>query len=206
MQMAAARLDLQHEQDKRDDPLEQDALEPPAPNRTSPFALLGRALSSLACFVKWLLALLGMLHIYWNSPAHTGDGYLSDAGSHFGWVMSPPDGFVMGDGLTTTSYQFRLALGCFLFAMIFNLLAISTLLVRYSTNVLRRRLVANPGGAVLALTLSAVHPEFMGWMADRQHDVCNIGKLGLVSAIGDVPLLGVFAYVFEDVRQSGPSP
>ena len=42
--------------------------------------------------------------------------------------------------------------------MIFNLLAISTLLVRYSTNVLRRRLVANPGGAVLALTLSAVHP------------------------------------------------
>ena len=87
--------------------------------------------------------------------------------------------------------------------MIFNLLAISTLLVRYSTNVLRRRLVANPGGAVLALTLSAVHPEFMGWMADRQHDVFNIGKLGLVSAIGDVPLLGVFAYVFEDVRQSG---
>ncbi len=52
--------------------------------------------------------------------------------------------------------------------MIFNLLAISTLLVRYSTDVLRRRLVANPGGAVLALTLSAVHPEFMGWMADRQ--------------------------------------
>ena len=51
-----------------------------------------------------------MLHIYWNSPAHTGDGYLSDAGSRFGWVMSPPDGFVMGDGLTTTSYQFRLAL------------------------------------------------------------------------------------------------
>ena len=33
----------------------------------------------------------GMLHIYWNSPAHTGDGYLSDAGSRFGWVMSPPD-------------------------------------------------------------------------------------------------------------------
>ena len=54
--------------------------------------------------------------------------------------------------------------------MIFNLLATSILLVRRSTctDVLRRRLVANPGGAVLALTLSAVHPEFMGWMADRQ--------------------------------------
>jgi hypothetical protein len=193
MQMAAARMDPQH--DKGIDPLEQDALEPPAPGRGSPLALLGRVLSSLACFLKWLLALLGMLHVYWNSPAYTGDGYLSDGGSSFGWVMKPPDGFVMGDGLTTTSYQFRLALvspnpspnphpnpnsnphphphptpnqGCFLFSMIFNLLAISTLLVRYSTDDLRRRLVANPGGAVLALTLSAVHPEFMGWMADRQ--------------------------------------
>ena len=38
----------------------------------------------------------------------------------------------------------------------------------------------------------------------RQNDVFNIGKLGLVSAIGDLPLLGVFAYVFEDVRKSGP--
>ena len=108
MQMAAARMDPQH--DKDIDPLQQDALEPPAPNRASPLALLGRVLSSLACFLKWLLALLGMLHVYWNSPAYTGDGYLSDGGSSFGWVMKPPDGFVMGDGLTTTSYQFRLAL------------------------------------------------------------------------------------------------
>ena len=37
-----------------------------------------------------------------------------------------------------------------------------------------------------------------------QYDIFNIGKLGLVSAIGDLPLLGVFAYVFEDVRKSGP--
>ena len=39
---------------------------------------------------------------------------------------------------------------------------------------------------------------------DLQYDIFNIGKLGLVSAIGDLPLLGVFAYVFEDVRKSGP--
>ena len=109
MQMAAVRMD--HPQHDKDiDPLQQDALEPPAPNRASPLALLGRVLSSLACFLKWLLALLGMLHVYWNSPAYTGDGYLSAGGSSFGWVMKPPDGFVMGDGLTTTSYQFRLAL------------------------------------------------------------------------------------------------
>ena len=57
MQMAAARMDPQHDTDI--DPLQQDALEPPAPNRASPLALLGRVLSSLACFLKWLLALLG---------------------------------------------------------------------------------------------------------------------------------------------------
>ena len=57
MQMVAARMDPQKNLDF--DPLQQDALEPPAPNRASPLALLGRVLSSLACFLKWLLALLG---------------------------------------------------------------------------------------------------------------------------------------------------
>ena len=66
---------------------------------------------------------------------------------------------------------------------------------------LRRRLRENPGGAVASLTLSAMHPELMGWMCDRRDDVFNIAKLGGFSAFCDTAMLSVIVATFENLRR-----
>jgi len=43
----------------------------------------------------------------------------------------------------------------------FNLLAVSVHFVRYSTETLGHELRRRPGAAVLALTMAAIHPDFV---------------------------------------------
>ena len=122
---------------------------------------MSQAASTFACVFRWLFGLLGMLQIYFNSAAYTGDrdAYAGNLDSVQGWSIDPPASFGMPEvdapfnHIVTLSWQYRLALAWFMISMIANLFGISWFLVRHSTDTLKRRLREYPGGAVVALTL-----------------------------------------------------
>jgi len=208
MQLVAGRMAADSD-DLAKDPGLQDSVEPPAKDRHTSFSRISQAASTAVCVFRWLFGLLGMLQIYFNSAAYTGDrdAYAANLESVQGWSIDPPASFGMPavdapfNHIVTLSWQYRLALAWFMISMIANLFGISWFLVRHSTDTLKRRLREYPGGAVVALTLSAMHPELLGWFCDRRDDVFNISKLGLWAAFFDIPLLSCMVATYENLRK-----
>ena len=200
-----ARLVLQMvttAEDEDEPPLEpqlRDRIEPPAPGRTTPQGRVALVGSLCFCLLKWLLQLLGMLTLYWNSPTYTGAGSLGGSSS-LGWSMTPPEQFSLPFVVSERAYEAALAV--FLLGMVFNLLAVSVHFVRYSTETLGRELRTHPGAAVLALTMAAIHPDFVIAIADRRDDVYALRALGAVPALlNDAPLLAIFGLVYRQGRR-----
>ena len=200
-----ARLVLQMVTTAEDDdepPLEpqlRDRIEPPAPGRTTPQGRVALAGSLCFCMLKWLLQLLGMLTLYWNSPTYTGAGSLGSSSS-YGWSMTPPEQFSLP--FVVSEREYEAALAVFLLGMVFNLLAVSVHFVRYSSETLGRELRTHPGAAVLALTMAAIHPDFVITIADRRDDVYALRALGAVPALlNDAPLLAIFGLVYKQGRR-----
>ena len=100
-----------------------------------------------------------MLTLYWNSPTYTGAGVGGAYSQWTGWSMTPPEEFSLPFVVSERAYEAALAV--FLLGMGFNLLAVSVHFVRYSTETLGRELRRRPGAAVLALTMAAIHPDFV---------------------------------------------
>ena len=94
-----ARLVLQMvttAEDADEPPLEpqlRDRIEPPAPGRATPLGRVALVGSLCFCLLKWLLQLLGMLTLYWNSPTYTGAGIGGAYSQWTGWSMTPPEEF-----------------------------------------------------------------------------------------------------------------
>ena len=160
-----ARLVLQMvttAEDADEPPLEpqlRDRIEPPAPGRATPQGRAALVGSLCFCLLKWLLQLLGMLTLYWNSPTYTGTGIGGSYSQWTGWSMTPPEEFTLPFVVPERAYEAALAV--FLLGMAFNLLAVSVHFVRYSTETLGHELRRRPGAAVLALTMAAIHPDFV---------------------------------------------
>ena len=68
-------------------------IEPPAPGRATPLGRAALVGSLCFCLLKWLLQLLGMLTLYWNSPTYTGAGIGGAYSQWTGWSMTPPEEF-----------------------------------------------------------------------------------------------------------------
>ena len=189
-------------EDEDEPPLEpqlRDRIEPPAPGRTTPQGRVALVGSLCFCLLKWLLQLLGMLTLYWNSPTYTGAGAGGGASS-LGWSMTPPEQFRLPFVVSERHYEAALAV--FLLGMVLNLLAVSIHFVRYSTETLGRELRTHPGAAVLALTMAAIHPDFVLSLADRRDDAYALRGLGAVPALlNDAPLLAIFGLVYRQGRR-----
>ena len=189
-------------EDEDEPPLEpqlRDRIEPPAPGRTTPQGRVALVGSLCFCLLKWLLQLLGMLTLYWNSPTYTGAGAGGGASS-LGWSMTPPEQFRLPFVVSERHYEAALAV--FLLGMVLNLLAVSIHFVRYSTETLGRELRTHPGAAVLALTMAAIHPDFVLTLADRRDDAYALRGLGAVPALlNDAPLLAIFGLVYRQGRR-----
>ena len=120
------------------------------------------ALGLLCSCVKWLVQLLSICELFYNSPLYRGSGYLA---LEAGYALEPPESFELP--FEVNNSVFRGALAMFVLGMMLNVVVVARHLAFRSSNTLRRDLQARPASAVLALSFSALHPEVMSVAARR---------------------------------------
>jgi len=196
-----------------------DRIEPPAADNGTLLKWVAFAASSAFSIGVWILQLLFLLALYWNSPLSTrtiggktahawGAEYapkttnaidLGSSAPHTYPVYSPDGNVTFVPIDPTPPWQprlppsyFQLATALWVAGMLINVAAIGAYVARAATPTLRHAISERFSLTSALFTFSAISPEAVSPLADRRRDVLALRMLGLVPAwCLDFPILVV---------------
>ena len=186
------------------DPQELDALEPPIGDK-GVTGLATAVVALVLSLIKWILQLILLLALFWNSPLATrtiggraisewGDAYVGESftaaidlgNDMYNETVVRPTPLV---GEIDSGY-FTTGIFVWVLGMLLNVFAVGIYMACKSTAVLRKAVEERLALTAFTFTCATYNPEAMRALADRRADVYFLRKLGALPAlVMDLPIV-----------------